>query len=395
MKNYKSCLVFAFFCLGLLGGGAFVAAENETEDETLNLIKDETKELNQLKSKITKQDSEIKSIGKEETSVLKTLSFLENKLNAKERELNIYQWNAQVSKKKLMKMNENIQLTQSDLEKHKAILGNRFRAIYKEGNMFAIKALFSAEDVNDLLKRIKYMEMVLEYDSKIFFGYRQTLEKLNAQKQESLEAQNKIASLENNAKKKQDELLKEKLDKSNFLKKIENKKALTLQARKELINSSDQVRDIIAKLQEKMILGRGLDFADKAGRLELPVKGKIISTFGRKKDIKYNSYIVSNGITIQARKGTIIRSIFAGKVLYTGSLEGYGNIVIVGHGNGYHSLYGHLDKIHVKVGSLVDAGHAIGNSGDTGSLLGEVLYLEIRHNGKPVDPAKWFRMAKK
>ena len=67
----------------------------------------------------------------------------------------------------------------------------------------------------------------------------------------------------------------------------------------------------------------------------------------------------------------------------------------MGHGAKYHSLYGHLDKIHVRVGSLVDAGDVLGNSGDTGSLHGETLYLEIRYKGKPVDPAKWFRMAKK
>ena len=74
---------------------------------------------------------------------------------------------------------------------------------------------------------------------------------------------------------------------------------------------------------------------------------------------------------------------------------GYGNLVIIGHGEDYHSLYGHLDKMHVRVGSIVDTGEVIGNSGDTGSLVGETLYFEIRHKGKPVEPTRWFRVAKK
>lgn len=368
---------------------------SNTEEEIIQLIKEEKKELGKLKPQIKKQNKELRSLGKQESSLLKKLSYLENKLKLKERELKIYQWNAQVSKKKLDKMNQNINKTQEELSKHKAILGSRLRTIYKEGKNFPIKVMFSAEDVNDLLKRIKYMEMVLEYDSRIFLGYQNSLAKLEAQKQESLEEQKKILALKKNAKLKQDDLLKEKKGKSNFLKKIKSQKALTLQARKELIRSSKTINDIIGKLEEKRILGKGLDFADKAGRLKLPVKGKIINKFGRKRDKKFNSYIVYNGINIKAPKGTIIRSIFAGKVLYTGSLEGYGNLVIVGHGSQYHSLYGHLDKIHVRVGSLVDAGDVLGNSGDTGSLHGETLYLEIRYKGKPVDPAKWFRMAKK
>ena len=90
-----------------------------------------------------------------------------------------------------------------------------------------------------------------------------------------------------------------------------------------------------------------------------------------------------------------VRSVFDGKVLYTGELEGYGNLVIIGHGKDYHSLYGHLDRIYVKQNQVVQTGDIIGLSGDTGSLIGEALYFEMRKNGKPIEPVRWFKTARR
>ena len=100
-----------------------------------------------------------------------------------------------------------------------------------------------------------------------------------------------------------------------------------------------------------------------------------------------------NGINIKTRTGTPVRSIFNGKVLYTGELEGYGNLVIIGHGKDFHSLYGHLDRIDAKPNQVVQVGDIIGLSGDTGSLVGETLYLEMREKGKPIEPLRWFKTA--
>ena len=141
----------------------------------------------------------------------------------------------------------------------------------------------------------------------------------------------------------------------------------------------------------KLVSGEGLDILDKRGRLHLPVKGKILNKFGRQKDKQYDSFIVHNGINIKARTGTLVRSIFNGKVLYTGELEGYGNLVIIGHGKDYHSLYGHLDKIKVEPNQVVQIGDIVGLTGESGSLVGETLYLEIREKGKPVEPLSWFK----
>ena len=134
---------------------------------------------------------------------------------------------------------------------------------------------------------------------------------------------------------------------------------------------------------------------DKKGRLKLPLKGQILNKFGKKRVKEYDSYIVYNGINVKAKKGSPVRTIFDGKVLYAGELEGYGNLVIIGHGKKYHSLYGHLDDIKVRVNKVVRTGQIIALSGDSGSIDGETLYFELRKDGKPVEPVTWFKIAKR
>ena len=122
----------------------------------------------------------------------------------------------------------------------------------------------------------------------------------------------------------------------------------------------------------------------------MPLYGKILNKFGKKRVKEYDSYIVYNGINVEAKKGSHVRTVFDGTVLYTGELEGYGNLVIIGHGKEFHSLYGHLDAIKVTTSKVVKTGDIIGLSGDTGSLQGETLYFELRKNGKPIKPNPWF-----
>ena len=201
--------------------------------------------------------------------------------------------------------------------------------------------------------------------------------------------------MEKDALIKQDEFAKARKEKKIFLKKIKKKKKLGIKTRKELLKASNNLNDLIAKILTKLVSGAGLDISDKKGRLLLPLKGKILNKFGRQKDKQFGSFIVHNGINIRSKTGMSVRSVFDGKVLYTGELEGYGNMIIIGHGKDYHSLYGHLDRINVKQNQVVQTREIIGLSGDTGSLIGETLYFEMRKNGKPIEPVHWFKTARR
>ena len=389
-----------FLATFILGVSSFVFASTvwpakKTTKEINSLLKDEKKELKILKKKIARQEKLLSSVGKKEGKLLGKLKKIDNQIKLKERELKIYQWNSLINKKKLAKLEKNLNINKKELKAQKILLGKRFRQIYKEGPVFPLKVAFSSESMSDLLQRLKYIELVAEHDANLMVDYRIRLDGLNGEKESLLAVRAKLVRLEKDALGKQGEFEKARKDKKYFLKKIKKKKRLGIQTRKELLKARNNLNDLIGKLLTKLVSGAGLDITDKKGRLSLPVKGKILNKFGRQKDKQFASFIVHNGINIRVRTGVSVRSVFDGKVLYTGELEGYGNLVIIGHGKDYHSLYGHLDRISVKQNQMVQTGDIIGLSGDTGSLIGETLYFEMRKNGKPIEPVRWFKTARR
>jgi septal ring factor EnvC (AmiA/AmiB activator) len=383
-----SSLALVFFILPSQGGA-------DTIKDIQTQIAQEQAELDKLKAKLDKHNKAILKAGAKEQSVLMTLQKIGNGLKMKERELKIHQYNKTINQRKISESTKSIAVAENQLVQQKQILAKRLRAIFKEGNMFPVKVLFSAENFNDLIQRIKYMELVTAYDSSLFVKYDERLKQLEDGKKALLDARTKLDKLQQETLEKKNEIKNEKSEKSAFLNKLKREKVLSIKLKKELQKASSNLNNLIFKLEEKLGKGQGLDFGDKKGWLALPVNGKFLNKFGKKRDKQYDSYIVYNGVDIRVAKGTPVRSIFSGKVLYANELEGYGNLVIIGHGKDYHSLYGHLDEIITKVGRTVRPSQIIGRSGDTGSLVGETLYFELRHKGKPIEPTRWFRLAKK
>ena len=372
-----------------------VYSEDPSEKQIELLIQDEKSELENLKKKIKKQAREISTMGKKESKILRTLETLDNKKKVRERELKIYRWNIKINKKQLDKLSHKIKITERQLARQKSMLGKRLRALHKEGEMFPVRVLFSAEDYNDLIQKMKYMDLLMSHDSRIFENFQNRWKQFKDEEGRLSEAKEKMIQFETAALHKKNEIEKEKGNKSKFLKTIKNKKIYFIQTRKELLKASENLNSLIAKLEQKKIAGERLSFVDKKGHLFFPVNGKIVSRFGRIRDKRFQSYIINNGLNLKVKKGTKVHPIFQGSVLFAGSLEGYGNLIILGHGDKYHSLYGHLEKILVQTGDYVYEDRSIGLSGDSGSLVGETLYLELRHEGKPIDPAPWLQASKR
>ena len=114
--------------------------------------------------------------------------------------------------------------------------------------------------------------------------------------------------------------------------------------------------------------------------------------FGRVVDAELLTETFHSGLLFEAPLGTPVEAVAAGRVRFAGWFRGYGQLVILDHGDGYFSVSGHLDSLEVAVGDAVQARHAIGRVGETGTLAGPRLYFEIRRGGEPLDPADWLRM---
>ena len=388
IKKISIFCVFAFiFCLRP------ALVESSDIDEINIMLKKEKDKLSKLENEIENQTKILNKMGRKEYSNLKKKRILDGQLKVKERELKIYNWNLKINKNNVSALTKKIAHGEKQIYLQQKNLGRRLRTIYKEGDLFSVKLLFSSEDFTDLLRRAKYLDSIMSYDRFIFNNYERQLADFYNKKDVLLHAKGQLDLYKNAAITKKKEIVKEKEKKKQFLSRLSNEKKINKILKEELVHSSKKLNQLISRLENKITHGQGLDISDKKGNLLPPVKGKLLNNFGRERDKIYNTYIVHNGVSIRVGKGAPVRSVFNGKVLYTGTLDGYGNIIIVGHGMYYHSLYGHLDEIISSAGKTVRSGQIIGRSGDSGSVNGEALYFEMRYKGKPIEPTAWLSLS--
>ena len=133
----------------------------------------------------------------------------------------------------------------------------------------------------------------------------------------------------------------------------------------------------------------GIPFASLKGKLNLPVRGKLLNSFGGQRSGKHVTW---KGLFIQSPSGNDVKAISEGRVVFADELRGFGNLIILDHGNGYMSLYGNNETLHKQVGNIIRGGDTIATVGNSGSNPDSGLYFELRHKGKPFDPLTWIKV---
>jgi septal ring factor EnvC (AmiA/AmiB activator) len=133
-----------------------------------------------------------------------------------------------------------------------------------------------------------------------------------------------------------------------------------------------------------------LPFQPFRGALDWPVNGKVLTRFGPSRDSRFGTAIVRNGIEIGAPEGTPVRAVHGGVVAYAAPFAGFGRLIIVDHGRGAFTMYGHLAEARVERGARVPRLGIIGTVG-VAPAGAEALYFEVRVDGRPADPLQWLR----
>jgi murein hydrolase activator len=153
----------------------------------------------------------------------------------------------------------------------------------------------------------------------------------------------------------------------------------------ELSRSRAQLQAVASVLEEPEPAG----FGALRGKLPLPAAGHVEVAFGKLVHPKFNTVTVQKGLDIRAAAGAPVKALAPATVAWTGWLGGYGNLVVLDHGGGYHTIYAHLAEMLRPVGARVFPGEVVATVGDTGSLKGAYLYFEVRRRGLAVDPMPW------
>ena len=233
-----------------------------------------------------------------------------------------------------------------------------------------------------------------------------TSDRLEDRKRREETRQTELNTLRGDARREQAEVDREAAKRRVLLARVRDEKAYHERMVGELSEAAKRLEAFLRELQEKQrrvakvptpkpgIEPPGTGFGALRGRMPWPTDGKIVAAFGAQVHPRFGTRTQRNGVDIEAPQGTDVGAVYPGHVIYTGWFKGYGNLIILDHGNEYFTLYAHIAEILVKEGDDVRQGQRIGSVGDTGSLTGPRLYFEVRYQGKPQDPEQWLRQGR-
>ncbi|MSM38082.1 MAG: peptidoglycan DD-metalloendopeptidase family protein [Geobacter sp.] len=395
-------MIRAIFILMLVSFSANLAA---------TAMADVRDDLQGIRQEIREKKTLLKKNRKIEKKVSNELVTIDKTLKEKEASLKVLNQDLVKVEQALGKTQREIQLVAAETERKREHIRHRLTALYKAGELGSARMFFASESFPQMLENQKYMQGVLQGDRRLFADYSAKLDQLKGLKGVLERDAARKENIRTGIAAKKQEIEEEKSKKAAYLSQVRETSKSHQEALRELQANARRLQNMIERLEarqrksytaksdRKQTLGdreplppvADKGFGAQRGRLAIPVRGEIVGRFGRHKHPEYNSYTINNGISIAAPQGADIRSVFDGQVIFADYFKGYGNMVIVDHGGGYFSLYGHASRLTKKVGSQVSRNDVIASVGDIDSSRGPMLYFELRYQGKPIDPSPWFR----
>ncbi len=265
----------------------------------------------------------------------------------------------------------------------KNIISKRLVATFKLQQIGYMKILLASGSPVDMEKRYTFMNDIIRHDELEISEYLTQENDLVAEQNNYIAQKSQLDALTSELNAQNKALQSAKSQKKKMLEDIRHSTEITRKILVELQNSEETLRHTLQSLEESSETGTG--FAAMRGKLPVPVKGKIDNIFGK----TTGSMISSKGILFKIKSDADVKAVYDGRIVWTEWLKGYGNTIIVDHGNRYFTIYAHVGDIGVKVGDRVKAGEIIGQAGDAGLDTEKSLYFEIRHGETALNPEQW------
>lgn len=376
------------------------AAQTRREDP----LQAEQRKLQQTQKQLKEERERAAAARARETSILADLEEIERRLGAKQRDVARLEARIKKAQSDVVMYRGEI----SKLERQRAgqvnALAGRLRVMYRVHSQGgALPVILSGDDPVTRAVAVRHLASLAALDARLIQEYRVTSDRLADRKGKEEAQQQELAGLHEDAKREQAEVDREVAKRRVILAKVRDERAYHERMVGELTEASHRLEAFIRELQAKQrrlaripppkggIEPPAVGFGALRGRLPWPTEGKIVTGFGAQVHPRFGTRTFRNGVDIEAAVGREVAAVHGGHVIYTGWFKGYGNLIIVDHGNEYYTLYAHIAEIEAKEGDDVRQGQRIGTVGDTGSLAGPRLYFEVRYQGKPQDPEQWLR----
>jgi septal ring factor EnvC (AmiA/AmiB activator) len=370
-------------------------------------IGEKQRDLQQTQKRLKEERAKAAEARKREAGLLAELEAIDKRLNEKRRQVAVLDARVKKAQADISELRGDIARLQAQRAGQEDALGRRLRALYKlQAQGGVLPVLLSGDDPVAQAVQLRHLTTLATVDARLIREYRVTSEGLADRKERFEARRQELSALRTEAEGEQAEADREAVKRRNLLARVRDERAYHDRMVGELSEATRRLEAFIKELQEKQRrLSKipppqrprpgdttpGVGFGALRGRLLWPADGRVVGEYGPQVNPRFGTKTFRNGIDIEAAEGTAIMAVYPGHVVFTGWFRGYGNLIIVDHGNEYYTLYAHAADIRVAEGEDVKQGQAIGTVGDTGSLQGPRLYFEVRYEGKPQDPAQWLR----
>lgn len=383
-----------------------IKAEKSHEQEQVESEAAKRKELDDIRRQAQESREAASRLRGQENKVLSQLRRIERDLGLTRRRLKNLEARRQQLDRQLTVTQVTLEQSTSAYNDQRTKLAHRLRALYKMGTARELEFLLSTRSFGQLLARWDYLVRVARQDRMLLEDVEARKEQVQATKQK---IESNLTEIQRNARQtttqneKLDELRRER---ASSVDQIRTQRQAYEAAAAELDKTARSIQQLLADLERKRQAeasrnqqqGRAPqpytgNFARGKGELDWPVQGPLVGHFGPERHPRFGTTTLNNGIDIQAAVGTSVRAVAKGRVDYLSEDYGsFGQIVVINHGDGYYTLYGHLSDILVAQGQEVQSGQTIGRVGESGtSLKGTVLHFEVRKGGQALDPESWLK----
>ena len=359
------------------------------------------RDLEGIKKKIEKEKKGLSRLEDRESSVLDSLEKIQTELDKRTREIKLANSKLSVIARDLAAKQAEAERIADSIAARLELLRQRAAALYRwQRTGTPLVVLNGNVSLSRLMQRQRYLQAALSFD-------RELLAKLEDENRRQAELRDELAEKrEELAEQKQSlgaakqAIRKEAQKKQTLLTSVRREKQTRLRALREMQAAAQRLEKMMEEIARRALVkprqlpsgpppGSGL--AALRGRLEWPVRGRVSAPFGKFRHPEFSAEIVRKGIDIDAPEGGEIKAVEKGRVVYAERFSGYGNMVILDHGERYYTIYGHLAEIVKKSGESVTRGEVLGRAGESDSLAGAKLYFEIRKDGHSLDPLPWLR----
>ena len=375
MPNTRQPRALFALLLLLLVGTSHASEEKEAEQELESL----SRELNALDRWVTqaekdrkKQQSELRRLDKKVQELERGMQS--SRLVLSEQQMGIVELEVESSA-----LSDEINLQGRALAK----LGTSYQRL--SGRRYAM-LLFELDSARQLDRVIRYTQIVRDAYLERLIDYAETISSYGEVLSRLSQGIDREQRLQQEFSAQHSELLAQRSAREGHIATLDNELLGQEARRRELTQAASRIRGLLERLRSRANLASGADIARHRGSLSWPAQGRLLHRFGAKRS---RTSLTWQGIFIATEGRTEIRAVHGGSIIYQDWLNGFGNLMVVAHGDKHMSLYAQADSFYKSVDEPVEGGEVIGVAGVSGGSREAGIYFEIRVNGQPQDPLRW------